>query len=200
MSKEFFADSNHFIFYLTGDGGYTRTTKTLCTQIQAHNYNVISMDTRYFWGGKTLIQAVNSFENVVKQIDKEKKIERITVIGYSFGADITPFIINNMSDNLRNRITDVVLLSPSKRTDLKISWLTLLFPKLVGKLNVVSEINKIELPVKVILNDLDSLTDLKFNEDITVKRLPGNHHFDYKYDLLVKTILEVISETVFNIH
>jgi len=192
MTVEFKAKGNHFIFYLTGDGGFTKSTKILCSLFQTHNINVISMNTHYFWGGKTLSQAVNAFEDVVTQIDQKTKIERITVIGYSFGADITPFIINNIYDSLRSRISNVVLLSPSKRTDLKISLKSLLFQKQAGKLDVVSEINKIALPVKILLNDHDSLSDSNFNEHIVVKRLPGNHHFDYKYDLLVKTILDEI--------
>lgn len=193
-TNEFYANSNQYIFFLTGDGGYTKATEKFCKQIQAHNYNIISMDARYFYGGKTLTKAVSSFENVVKRIEKKKRIERITVIGYSFGADVTPFIINNIPDSLRNRISEVVLLAPSQKTNLKIDLLSLLFPKQVGKLNVVSEINKIAIPVKVILNEKGPYKELKFNKYITVKILPGNHHFDYNYDLLVKTILQVMNE------
>lgn len=192
--KEHFTDSGRFIFYLTGDGGYSKATKKLCSLFQKYNYNIIALDTRYFWGGRTLKQATDAFENDFSLIESKRKMERITVIGYSFGADITPFIINNISDGIRNKISEVVLLSPSRRTDLKIGLGSLLFPKYSGKLNVAAEINKIKIPVKVILNEMDSLSKADFKDDITINNLPGNHHFDYNYELLVKTILKSIND------
>lgn len=192
QTKEFDANSNQYIFYLTGDGGNTKAAKILCNHFQARNYNVISMDTRYFWGGRTLTEAVNSFEDIVKQTGKKRKIGRITVVGYSFGAEITPFIINNISDSLRDGISEVVLLGPSPRTELRLDLMTLIFPRYVGKMDVVSEINRIEIPVKLILNEKNRLSGSKFDKNITVKTLPGNHHFNYDYDLLVKTILDTV--------
>jgi type IV secretory pathway VirJ component len=186
------APDNRFIIFMTGDSGYTKFAKNVCTLLQSNNYNVICLNALYFWGGKTLTEAVYSFTEVVKNIEKEKKVDHITVISYSFGADITPFIINNISDDLRSRISEVLLLAPSERTDLKINLTSLIFPEFVGKLDVIKEINTINIPVKVILNTKDKISELKLNKSISVKKLQGNHHFDYKFDDLVKTIITLI--------
>ncbi|MDP4277694.1 MAG: AcvB/VirJ family lysyl-phosphatidylglycerol hydrolase, partial [Bacteroidota bacterium] len=111
----------------------------------------------------------------------------------SFGADLTPFILNNLSSTLRNQISEVILLSPSRKGELKIDLMTLLFPTHSGELDIVSEINKLKLPVTVILNDHDSFADSDFREGLTVKRLPGNHHFNGQYKRVVETMVELMA-------
>lgn len=186
--REYFSDGDRFIFYMTGDGGYSPFSENLCRLFQKCHCNVISLDNSYFWGGKKLEEVTLSFEQVVRQVEVKKKMERMMVVGYSFGADITPFIVNHLSEEIRNRISEVVLLSPSKMTNLKIDLMSLFFPEHSGKLDVISEINEIKLPVKVVLNDNDSFSDSAFKEGVKVKRIPGNHHFDYHFSLLINTI------------
>jgi len=192
--KEHPAESKQLILFLTGDGGYSKMTHEVCRLLQAHHFHVVAWDTRYFWGGRTLAQAIKAFERVANRAGFPQKAERICVIGYSFGADITPFLVNHCSSTLRNQLSEIVLLSPSRSGEFNINLVTLLNPAHEGKLNVLHEINQLQLPITVILNDHDTLLDSDFNSAISVKHLPGNHHFDYKYALLVKTILETIGQ------
>lgn len=186
--------SKRLILFLTGDGGYSKMAKKVCRLLQAHHYHVIAWDTRYFWGGRTLNQATKAFERVVCRAGFPQKAQQISVIGFSFGADITPFIVNHISPTLQHQLSDIVLLSPSRSGEFRIDLVTLLFPAREGTLNVLQEINQIQLPTTVILNDNDSLLETDFIPAISVKRLPGNHHFDHNYPQLVKTILETIEQ------
>lgn len=73
---------------------------------------------------------------------KKRKNQDLILVGYSFGADIIPFIANRLPDALRKNLLSVFLLSPSTSTDFEIHWLDMPGGSKGRGRDVVEKINK----------------------------------------------------------
>jgi type IV secretory pathway VirJ component len=49
------------------------------------------------------------------------KADRIIVVGYSFGADVGPFLFNRLAPELRQRVDRIALISPSKEAPFQVT-------------------------------------------------------------------------------
>ena len=65
-------------------------------------------------------QAATAIEDAINGSNKDWKKKNIVLIGYSFGADVSPFMLTHFSPALNNKINHLVLLSPSEKTDFEI--------------------------------------------------------------------------------
>ncbi len=52
----------------------------------------------------------------------EEKNQQIVMIGYSFGADVLPFILNRLAEKLMIRYLCHYLMASSGSTDFEIHW------------------------------------------------------------------------------
>jgi type IV secretory pathway VirJ component len=112
-------------------------------------------------------------------------------VGYSFGADVTPFMFTHFSTSLTGRVTNLVLLSPSAKTDFEIHVLQMLgWGKNSGE-SVPAEINKISKPILFITGDDEN--DFPYGQLTTknkqIIKMSGGHHYDGNVIALCKQIL-----------
>jgi type IV secretory pathway VirJ component len=112
------------------------------------------------------------------------------VLGYSFGADVTPFLITRLPATLYGKCKNVVLLSPSPNTNFEIKVLDMLgWGSSKGK-NVVNELNKVSLPVILFFGKDED--DFPVNE-ITAKKqvvvMEGGHHYDNNVEALANKLV-----------
>ena len=195
--RELDAQNNSpFIFYLSGDAGFNTFSKSFSDAIFERNFDITALDSKaYFWKPKTPAETTKKISQYLTQKLKGRKNQQIVILGYSFGADISPFIVNRLPKNLQQKIISVVLLDPSKTADFEVSLQGMIFDKARGDYEVLPEINKMKVPKTLIIR---SDIGLKFpvNEvtipDFTSEHLPGNHRFNYNYaelsDLIIQNI------------
>lgn len=184
------------IFYLSGDGGMNNFSTGLCEALHDKGFDVSALNSKsYFWDKKTPQKTADDINNFLTKKLSGRKNQQIILIGYSFGADVLPFILNRIPKDIDNKILVSFLMASSGNTDFEIHWSDIFGGHTKRSMDVVSEINKLTDEKIVILSASNDKT-LAVNK-ITLKRftrevLPGGHHFDGDTKEVAKVILNDI--------
>lgn len=190
-------NNSPFIFYVSGDAGFNTFSKNLSNELFKRNYDITALDSKtYFWKPKTPEETTKKISNYLTEKLKGRKNQKIVLLGYSFGADISAFIVNRLDKNLQQKIVSVILLDPSKTADFEVSLQGMIFDKVRGDYEVLPEVNKMQVPKTMFLL---SNIGIKFPyqkvtiANFTIHHLPGNHRFNYEYRKLANLISQNIN-------
>jgi len=161
--------------------------------LNKEGYAVIGLNAKqYFWNQKKPQEAANAIEAAISESNKEWKKKNIVLIGYSFGADVAPFMLTRFSAAISPKISHLILLSPSTKTDFEIHVLQMLgWGKDAGE-SVPAEINKLAGPVTIITGDDENefpFNQLKIKNKQLIK-MPGGHHYDGNISALCKQVTQ----------
>lgn len=154
-------------------------------------YAVIGLNAKeYFWTKKNPQEAATAIEEAINESNRQWKKRNIVLIGYSFGADVAPFILTRFSSATAEKVNRLILLSPSLKTDFEVHVLQMLgWGKDAGQ-SVPAEVDKIQCPVTVITGDDENLfpfNQLKLKNKQLIK-MPGGHHYDGDISALCKQV------------
>lgn len=182
------------IIYISGDGGFNQFSTSLCTAIVNEGYQVLALDAKsYFWNKKTPGQSANDLMSSAEPFLLGNNQRKVILTGYSFGADVLPFIYNQLSVKFRQKILRILLLSPSGSTDFEIHWADMLGGNSKRTMDVLQEINNLGTLNTVLINGDDDesiqsgkVTLPNFNHEI----IPGGHHYDGDIPALAKMMIK----------
>ncbi len=183
------------IFYISGDGGFNKFSTAFCQSLNNKGYDVYALNARsYFDDKKTPEQTTNDIRNYLNKKLAGRKSRKVVLIGYSFGADVLPFILNRLPKNVLD-VPVSFIMAPSSSTDFEIHWSDIFGGNTKRDMDVVTEINKLNDDNIVIINSSDE-HELALNK-ISLKKythevLPGGHHFDGDTDQIINVILNHI--------
>ena len=172
--------SKSLVIYFTSDGGWRSFDKKLADSLCAGNIPLMGFNSyKYFRKRKTPQQTLDSILPYIDLNLKKYNCQKFILAGYSFGAEVVPFLYNLMSDEWKNKVEFIVLLSPSDNSDFKIHLLDMMgFTYRHWTYDVLSEIMKIE-DKKIIVfwgEDEKKFLKEKFTKNnITVNHLKGGH-------------------------
>ena len=94
-----------FIFYISGDGGLNKFSTDLCIALNKAGYEVVALNARaYFWDKKTPEKTATDVNNYLSRKLTGRENQQVVLIGYSFGADVLPFIISRLSKNIHDNL------------------------------------------------------------------------------------------------
>lgn len=192
--KEWNAVDKPFVFYISGDGGYTNFSEGVCKAVNKAGYNIVSLNSKiYFDDKKTPQQTTNDIAGYLNSELIKRNDQQFILAGYSFGADIAPFVVNLLPDSLKSKLVSVVLLSPSTSTDFEIHVWDMLGAKKKRDMDVVAEINKLgSIKTAIILGSDDAdfpVNNIKL-KNYAYQQLKGNHHYDGDTDEVAKTMIK----------
>lgn len=184
--------SKPVILYISGDGGWNKFSTSLIQQFAAAGYPVIGLNAKsYFWEKKTPQQTGADVQLLLDKYCKEWKRNKIILMGYSFGADVLPFVHNNLANEWQKKIKQQVLLSPSANTDFEVHLSEMLGYRRKNGMSVVDEINKTANCTFIFVfgeaDDNFPLNQLKAKNYKNIN-LPGGHHFDNNVNELADKI------------
>jgi type IV secretory pathway VirJ component len=178
------------VFYISGDGGWNNFSTKLASAINVNGFRVASLNAReYFWNKKTVEQSAHDVcNNLVKEYGHLQN-EKIIFIGYSFGADVLPFIINQLPAGIREKISGLILLAPSSSTDFEIHVSDIIGFSNSRKFPVADAVNALQIPKTVAVFGADDknfpLQSIHL-KNFTAFTLPGGHHFEGNTDELAQ--------------
>jgi type IV secretory pathway VirJ component len=196
----------------SGDGGWADLDKQLGTAFAARGIPVIGVNAfKYFWRDRSPDVAARQLDALITAcLDKWHK-RRVWLVGFSFGADVLPSLIDRLSPAVRSRITQLVLLSPSRDITFEIQFEGYMMAqgRFKAFVKTTSEkINKVQhypaLPPVVALehqfqvicyygrNDADDslCTEHGLPAWVTVHGKPGGHHFAGGYQPLAAQMID----------
>jgi len=118
------------------------------------------------------------------------------LLGYSFGADILPFIFTRLPKSQADHVEQIILLSPSNHTDFEVHLNEMLGKNSRGTNNVPGEINKInQKPILIVSGEKEegslNFTNLKITNYQKVT-IPGGHHYDRDPAEVVNSIIKYL--------
>lgn len=185
--------ANPFILYISGDGGLNHFSTGFCNTFNQAGYSITALNSRtYFWDKKTPVTAAAELAEYVQQQLNKHGNAGFILIGYSFGADVLPFIVNQWPASLRKQLQTVILLSPSVSTDFEVHLSDMLGNNKKRSMNVIAAINQLGLQKTVSIFGSEEKTfpvkQIVLKNYVNVY-LPGGHHFDENQDELVKTMI-----------
>jgi type IV secretory pathway VirJ component len=109
------------IFHITGDGGMVRFDLKMLKEYQNNGFSYIGLNSlKYFITGKTPEKVARDITPVIKHYAEEWDKETIMLVGFSFGAEIIPFLYNRLSEEMIQEVKLVVLLTPAKTSQFRI--------------------------------------------------------------------------------
>ena len=199
------------IFY-SGDGGWRDLDQELGKRLQAHGVPVLGISCLdYYWRMRSPEESARDLDALISKYTTQWRKQKVWLIGFSFGADVLPTIVNKLSPQNRARITQMVLLSPSQDVNFEIemegyimvreNWLKTHLQEIKQWVNPVPHYPA--LPAIAALQDKPPLVcyygrddgddtvcnDPKLPKWVQVYVKPGDHHFDYNYDGLAMQMI-----------
>jgi type IV secretory pathway VirJ component len=150
---------------------------------------------KYFSKRKTPQQTLDSILPYIDMNLKKYNRRKFIFAGYSFGSEVVPFLYNLMSDEWKDKVEFIVLLSPSYNSDFKIHLRDQLgFTSRRWPYDVLHEIMKIDDKKIMVFwgKDEKKFEKKQFTKhNITVHHLKGGHrHVD------VSPVIEEINERI----
>lgn len=170
------------VVYLSGDGGENSFSKSMMNQIINRRYPAVLFNSqRYFWSKKTPEQTAADIEKVIQYYQLQWKVKNVIIIGYSFGADVAPFIVTRLSKNMYASLKNIVLMSPSQATDFEVHVAQLFGKGKSTGSSVAAEINKIkQKPLLIIQGEKESekIEASALTVNYKMIGLKGGHRYD----------------------
>ena len=104
-------EAQEFALLLTGDGGWAGLDQELAARLAANGVPTVALNSlKYFWTARTPEQTAQDVARVLRHYFAVWRAQRVLLIGYSFGADVLPFVVNRLPPDLRARVASVSLL------------------------------------------------------------------------------------------
>jgi type IV secretory pathway VirJ component len=168
------------VIFFTGDSGRSSFGEKLADSLCAENIPLMSINSyKYFSQRKTPQQTLDSILPYIELNLKRYNRQKFIFAGYSFGSEVVPFLYKLMSDEWKNRVEFMVLISPSDNSDFKIHFLDQIgLNSKRWPYDVLHEIMKIDNKKVIVFwgKDEKRFEKKQFTKhNITVHRLNGGH-------------------------
>jgi type IV secretory pathway VirJ component len=187
------ADRGTMAVILTGDGGWADIDKSLAAGMAAAGVPAVGWSSlRYYWTPRTPEAAAHDLARIIEHYSAAWRKERVVLVGYSFGADVTPFLVNRLPAPALARIRSVNLLGLSDTAAFEFHVASWLGGGGDQRHPTVPEVGRLRVPVTCVhgTDEKDSAClDLK-GAGVRVVPLGSGHHFGGHYERLVDLILE----------
>jgi type IV secretory pathway VirJ component len=111
---------DEFAVLLTGDGGWAETDKGLSKALVKGGVPVVGWNSlHYFLKRREPDRATKDLERILRHFLALWHKEKVILIGYSFGADVMPFLATRLPPDLAEKVSLIALLGPSESADFR---------------------------------------------------------------------------------
>ncbi len=196
----------------SGDGGWADLDKQLGDAFAAHGIPVLGVNTfKYFWRNRSPRTAAAELDALISKSLHTWHKRRVWLVGYSFGANVLPMLVERLSPANRSRIAQVVLLAPERDVSFEIQFEGYMVAQgrfkafvktLIEKVNKVRHHDAVP-PLAAIGNRLAVVcyygtgeagyslcTDPRLPAGVKVHEKEGDHHFAGGYAPLAVQMVE----------
>jgi type IV secretory pathway VirJ component len=186
------SDGNAMVLLLSGDGGWQELVETVAGALSAQGYGVVGLNSlKYFWKPRSPEETAGDLERVLDQYGRNWHARQVLLVGYSFGADVLPIVLNRLPQDVRSRVAGLTLIAPSSVANFEVkvsSWLGVGHPGFA----TVPELERLRgLPIVCLYGetDDDAVCPSLPAGLATVRRMPGGHHFAGDYSAVAGQVL-----------
>ena len=187
------ATGDTFVVLYSGDSGWAATARGFSAELAAAGQPVVGIDAlRYFMRRRSPRAAAADLTTVIEHYAATWNRPRVILVGYSFGADSLPLIVEQLPAQARARVRLMVLISPADRADMLfdgLSWINLTLPgarPLTPALLTLGAIPAVCIRAE---HDPRAACDRFPPQVITSVHLPGFHRYHGQYQAVARIIL-----------
>jgi type IV secretory pathway VirJ component len=177
---------------LTGDGGWAGLDKSVAAGMAARGIPSVGWSSlRYYWTPRTPDSAAEDLERIIQHYTSQWSTKRVILIGYSFGADVLPFLVTRLPAAVRSRVRSVALLGLSQAADFEFHISDWIGRIRASPYRTVPETDRLTVPVVCVqgaAEDDSACRHIK-GPNIRSLELGQGHHFGGNYAVLVDMIL-----------
>lgn len=93
---------------LTGDGGWAGHSRRLSAALARRGVPVVGWNSlRYYWVRRSPEEAAADLARVIGHYRRRWRAGPVLVLGYSYGADVAPFLVRRLPDGVREEVAGV---------------------------------------------------------------------------------------------
>ncbi|MEZ5319094.1 MAG: AcvB/VirJ family lysyl-phosphatidylglycerol hydrolase [Vicinamibacterales bacterium] len=177
---------------LSGDGGWAEIDKAVAAGLESAGIPVVGWSSLdYYWTPRTPDAAATDLARVIEHYSSAWRRPRVILVGYSFGADVLPFLINRLPVTTRARVSRVGLLGLSDTAAFTFHVSSWLGGGGDPAHATAPEVRRLRAPVVCIYgsDESDSPCTALTSATVTAVSVGRGHHFSGEYDRVVRAIL-----------
>jgi type IV secretory pathway VirJ component len=107
---------------MTGDGGWAGLDQELAARLAQSGVPTVGLNSlKYFWTERTPEETARDVARLLRHYLAAWNKQRVLLVGYSFGADVLPFVVNRLPADLRARIASVSVLGIDSNASFEVS-------------------------------------------------------------------------------
>ena len=185
-------DSDEFALLLSGDGGWAGLDRELAARLAASGVPTVGLNSlKYFWTERSPAETAKDVARIMRHYLSTWNKKKVLLVGYSFGADVLPFVVNRLPPDLRAAIATVTLLGFDSTATFEVTvadWVGSADPGAPTKPEVAAMSGA---PVLCIYGEgeQDSICPGLLPGKVTAERVGTGHHFGGEYGALADKIL-----------
>jgi type IV secretory pathway VirJ component len=186
--------------FLSGDGGWAPFDAAIADRLARAGVPVAGLSSlRYFWAERTPDETAADMSSAARHFSRLLGREKLLLIGFSLGANATPFYARRLDPDIRNRVTGIGLLAPESRTGFEIQvggWLG----RQTGDEDVAAEIDRLiaDLPQATFAclygteEETSPCPDLAPGASVVTRAFDGGHHLAKDHDGIAEVLLSMV--------
>lgn len=185
--------STRFVLLLSGDGGWAGLDQDVAAAFAAKGVPVVGFNTlKYFWNQRTPEQTAADVARTLEHYLGSWQKEQVDLVGYSFGAEVLPFIVARLPENLRARVGSISMIGPSATASFEIHVGDWLPGEGDAGVPLRPELKRLQ-PQKVLClygkGDSDALCPALDPTEAVSAQIGTGHHLSGEADAIVERIL-----------
>lgn len=179
--------------FLTGDAGWADADKKMAQSLADSGISVVGINAlKYFWHRRTPEEASQALQIILSYYMPAWEKDGVIVMGYSLGADVLPFMISRLPEEMRSKIVLITLVSLGHNADFKFHFAEWLGISSHHEFPVKPEIERLR-GMKILCisgdNDHHSLCPELGSDLVTSVVLKGSHHIINHFGIIIHSML-----------
>jgi type IV secretory pathway VirJ component len=185
-------DRREMAIIVTGDGGWAELDKSVAAGLADAGIPTVGLSSlRYFWTPRTPETAAADLARIITHYGAAWRTDHVILVGYSFGADVLPFLVNRLEPAARAKVARVALLGIGTTATFEFHVAEWVGQSRGPEYPTVPEIDRLTVPLTCVQGATeDSACGQIRNPRARVVTVGAGHHFRGEYARLVEAILE----------
>ena len=180
---------------LSGDGGWAELDKAVAAGLAEHGVPSAGWSSlRYYWTPRTPETAAADLARIMSHYISAWSVKQFTLVGYSFGADVLPFLVNRLPTALRGRVQSISLLGPSATADFEFHVADWVRRPRGSSYATVPEVERLKGPVLCVRGEgeIESVCPNLKGPSVRSVTVGHGHHFGGNYAAIVDAIASLV--------
>jgi type IV secretory pathway VirJ component len=167
---------------VSGDGGWAHIDKQIGAALATAGVPVVGLDSRaYFRRRRTPQQASEDLAWLVSRYMHVWGKRRVILVGYSHGADVLPFMADDLPDSLRRHVSEIALLGAANHASFTFHLSDLVMDRHrksdLATLPAIEALTGVRVLCFYGTRETDTVCPELRRSVATIIAMPGGHHF-----------------------